>query len=140
MRTCELLEQAGCAVVANREVSTAGRISKGASQKSFPSPRRARDNCIEVAFNPGAVSQFKDETAIQAAAGREIQVFGQGQEGKSGRMDTALDAPVSSASAFQINQQSKTLFESQLGKLRVVKLFLKAFSEGGQEQLGKFIE
>ena len=60
-------QQAGSAEIADRVAQSAGRLTQGGGQERFSDAGWAEDEQVEVVGDPIALSQFKDQAAVEAA-------------------------------------------------------------------------
>ncbi len=74
-----LVQETGSAQIADGKVVTTGRMGKGRGQEGFADAGRAQNEDIEMATDPFTLGKLEDETAVDAAGGRKIEVFDGGR-------------------------------------------------------------
>jgi hypothetical protein len=136
----ELRQEAGGAEIANGVIGAAGRQAEGATEVGFSCASWASDQQVEMVVNPMALGQFEDRAAVEAASGREIEVFEGGRQGKARLFHLSVEAAILTPGIFEIHQQSQAFFKSELGILGIGELLLETFAESGQAQLDQFVE
>ena len=87
---CQTVQQTGSTEVAHRKAGAATRHCQSASDIGFPQASRAKQ--VKVVLHPGAMGQFKNQLALQAAGGSQVEVFNRSRQGELGCFDQALDA------------------------------------------------
>ena len=84
------MQQAGGTEIAGRETHSAGRLAKGRSEERLAYTRGSEDKQIKLAGNPVALGQFENKAAVQAASGRQVEVFEAGRKGEVGNFDAGV--------------------------------------------------
>jgi len=119
---------------------TAGRVSESRSEESLAHARRSQDEDIEVLVDPFALGQLENEATVEAARGREVEVFDGGWQRQPSRPQSPLEAVVVAADAFPVDEQAETVLEGQSSVLGVVQLIFEGGAKSGQTELGQFVE
>jgi hypothetical protein len=134
-----LVEQAGCAKVANGISIAARGQAQRRNYERFSRSGCANHNCVEVAGDPDGLGQFEDETSVKAASGREIEVFNGCRLGETGLLDSALDAVLLAVGAFLVDQKRQSFLEGQISIFGVIELFPKSIPKSRQAELDEFV-
>lgn len=128
----ELRQEAGGAEIANGVIGAAGRQAEGATEEGFACAGWASDQQVEMMVNPMALGQFEDHAAVEAASGREIEIFEGGRQGKARLFHLSVEAAILTPGTFEVHQQGQAFLKSKFGILRVTELLLETFAESGQ--------
>lgn len=136
----EQVQQAGSTEIAGRETHSAGRLAKGRSEERLAYTRGSEDKQIKLAGNPVALGQFENKAAVQAAGGRQVEVFETGRKGEVGNFDPAFEAAIAAAGYLEIDQDGKAFFEGEINVFGVVELLFQSRPESRQAQQGEAFE
>jgi len=75
----DLVQETGSAQIADGEVVTTGGMGKGRGQEGFADASWAQDEDVEMAADPFRLGKLENETAVDAAGGRKVEVFDGGR-------------------------------------------------------------
>ncbi len=115
-------------------------MAKCAGQVGFSRAGGSQHKDVQMAADPLPLGELQDEAAVQAANGREVQVFDTGRQNKAGGFGAALHAAVVPAGAFEIHQQPKALIEGEFSVVGVLPLLFQSFAEAGKAQTGEVLQ
>ncbi len=136
----DLVQQAGGAVAAHREAVSAGGLAKCAGQVGFSRAGGSQHKDVQMSADPLPLGELQDEAAVQAANGREVQIFDTGRQHETGGLDAALQVAVVPAGAFEIDQQPKALIEGEFSVVGVLPLLFQSFTEAGKTQSSEVLQ
>ena len=64
-----------------------------------------------MAVDPLTLRQLQNLAPVEAASGRQVEVFYGGRNWEAGRLDAATQAVVGPAGGLNVDQQAETFFE-----------------------------
>jgi hypothetical protein len=136
----DVVEKARGALVADGKVVAAGGVGKGTGEERFADPGGAEDEDVEVLIDPLTLGKLKDQATVDAARGREVEVFDGSWERQTSLPQSPSEAVVVTADALAVDEQAEAILEGQVGVLRAVKLLFEGVTKSGQTELGQFVE